>query len=104
MRGLRGLLTGALALIALETLTRNNASKRVSGLFTLPGAWAKRFLDPTVPAIPDRDRAERSGSGPSGLRTGLSGRQAASTSGGSAATRYPSPFSRPAGLSATGGD
>jgi hypothetical protein len=46
--------TGALALIALETVLRTNASTgRVAGLLTGAAKVVEKVLDPTVPAIPD---------------------------------------------------
>ena len=43
-----------LALIALQTLSTNGASGRVSGAFTELSALVDRVLDPSIPAIPDR--------------------------------------------------
>ncbi len=43
--------TGALGLIALETVLQPKASGQLSGLLALPAAWANRFLDPSVPAL-----------------------------------------------------
>lgn len=54
MRGLRGIAVGALSLIALQTLVRPGSAGRVAGLFRVPGQIARRFIDPTVPAIPRR--------------------------------------------------
>jgi hypothetical protein len=108
VRGLRGLLTGAIALIALEVLTSERGSRYTSGLLKTPGNWAKRFLDPTVPAIKDpNERPQRPGSGGGPLAGGFLSRQGASAGGQGgqgASTRYPSPFARPAGLGAIGGD
>lgn len=50
-RGWRGVAAGALTLVTLELLVQPSASGRVSSLFALPGSWAKKFLDPTVPAF-----------------------------------------------------
>lgn len=52
--GLRGILAGALALVALQTLVRTSASNRVAGLLGVPAAVAARFIDPRLPAIPER--------------------------------------------------
>jgi len=52
--GWKGIGLGALGLLALETLVQEEASTRVGALFAAPGRVARRFLDPTVPAIPDR--------------------------------------------------
>jgi hypothetical protein len=49
--GWKGIATGALALIALETVLQPKASGQLSGLLSLPAAWANRFLDPSVPAL-----------------------------------------------------
>lgn len=51
MRGWKGILTGALALVFFETIVQPSASKRVgTGIDTLANL-ATRFLDPAVPAI-----------------------------------------------------
>lgn len=81
--GLRGVLTGALALVALHTLVQPGASGRVAGLFGVPAQLARRWLDPTVPAIPERRSNDDRGSLAEGLGT-------ARTSG---LRRYPDPFS-----------
>ncbi len=49
--GWKGMATGALALIALETVLQPKASGQLSGLLALPADWANRFLDPSVPAL-----------------------------------------------------
>lgn len=55
MRGLRGFLTGALALIALEVVVSSKqATGRVSGIFTGIAAATSWLLDSNTPAIPDR--------------------------------------------------
>lgn len=51
--GIRGVLAGALTLIALEVVVQTPAAGRVAGLFAVPGQIARRFLDPTIPAIPE---------------------------------------------------
>ena len=43
--------TGALGLVALETVLQPQASGRLGNLLALPAAWANRFLDPSVPAL-----------------------------------------------------
>ena len=43
--------TGALALVALETVLQPQASGRLGNLLALPAGWANRFLDPAVPAL-----------------------------------------------------
>lgn len=43
--------TGALALVALETVLQPQASGRLGTLLELPASWAHRFLDPSVPAL-----------------------------------------------------
>jgi hypothetical protein len=52
--GVRGILAGALALIALQVVVQAPASKRVAGLLGVPAAIAARFIDPRIPAIPER--------------------------------------------------
>lgn len=87
--GIRGLAVGALALVALHTLVSTGASARVGGLLRVPGQIARRFLDPTIPAIPERPSTSTpaSGSAPSSTR------------------RYPDPFRTGAPSStALGGD
>lgn len=54
MRGWRGVLAGALALTALQVLVTSSRTDQIAGLFALPASWAERFLNPNVPAIPDR--------------------------------------------------
>jgi hypothetical protein len=49
--GWRGVATGALALVVLETLVQPSASSRVGSLFALPAKWAAAFLDPAKPAF-----------------------------------------------------
>ncbi len=49
--GWKGMATGALALVALETVLQPQASGRLGNLLALPAAWANRFLDPSVPAL-----------------------------------------------------
>lgn len=59
--GIRGVLAGALALIALQVAVQPGASGRIAGLFGVPAAIASRFIDPTLPAIPDLRPAVASG-------------------------------------------
>lgn len=89
--GIRGVLTGALALVALHTLVAPGASGRIAGLFSVPAAVARRFIDPTIPAIPDRRGDE-----PAGLSQGLGER--------TPTRRYPNPFQTGAPSTAQGGD
>ncbi len=49
--GWKGIATGALALLALETVLQPQASGRLGDLLALPARWANRFLDPSVPAL-----------------------------------------------------
>lgn len=55
------MVSGSLALIGLEVLltadTRTGASGRLGELFALPAGWARRLIDPSVPAIPDHSAA-----------------------------------------------
>ena len=55
--GVRGILAGALALVALQAVVQAPASRRVAGLLGVPAAVAARFLDPRIPAIPERKAA-----------------------------------------------
>lgn len=77
---MRGILAGALALVALHTLV-SSGSTRIAPLFRVPGRVAVRFLDPTVPAIPDRRPDDEAG-----LRAGLG------ETTGAGRRRYPDPF------------
>ncbi len=53
--GWRGLLAGALALVALQTAVANpQASGRLGGLAALAGDLSRRFLSPEVPGFPRR--------------------------------------------------
>lgn len=58
MTGLRGVLAGSLALIALHTLVAYRGPSRrlaeLAGPQGLAVRLVERFLDPTVPGIPDR--------------------------------------------------
>ena len=55
MKGTLGwMFTTWLALIALQTLSTQGASGRVSSLFADVNSLVQRALDPNVPAIPDR--------------------------------------------------
>ncbi len=88
--GIRGLLTGSLVLVALHTLVATGASGRVAGLLRVPGRIAVRFLDPTVPAIPERAAA---------------GGEAPAAQARPSTARYPDPFRTGAPSStASGGD
>jgi hypothetical protein len=58
---MRGILAGALALIALEVLVSNRtAAGAVGGVFDLVARAARGFLSPDVPAIPDRSSSSSS--------------------------------------------
>lgn len=61
MRARFGVVSGSLALIGLQVLltadTRTGASGRIGELFALPAAWARRLIDPSIPAIPDLSAA-----------------------------------------------
>lgn len=71
--GWRGILTGALALVFLETVVQPGASGRVSGLVGDLSKLALRFLDPAVPAIGAAPKAAQgSGSGSSSSGGGAS--------------------------------
>ncbi|HEV8675021.1 MAG TPA: hypothetical protein VGX21_13320 [Methylomirabilota bacterium] len=85
--GLRGVLAGGLALIVLQVLVTNPNAGRVASLLRVPGQIAVHFLDPSVPAIPDR-RPTEGDDGPERL----------------APTRYPDPSRPPLVTNSTGGD
>lgn len=84
--GIRGLLAGALTLTAIHTLVAyNGPSARLNQLVGGQGVivrLAQRFLDPTVPAIPDRG-ARSSSSSSSGNPSGVPG--------GTSRPAYPAP-------------
>jgi hypothetical protein len=50
----RGIASGALALVALQVVVSSNQTGRIAQLLALPAAWARRLIDPTVPGIPAR--------------------------------------------------
>lgn len=52
--GLRGILTGAVALIALHALVARADQRQLSGLTGVATGFVRRFLDPSVPAIAER--------------------------------------------------
>ena len=52
--GWRGILAGALALVALQTVVATPAQGRVAELFSGAGNLAQRFLSPDVPAFPPK--------------------------------------------------
>lgn len=61
MRGWKGLLSGALALVLLQVLVSSrNAGAGVSGVFGGAANLAEKLMDPTVPAIPARTTAPKS--------------------------------------------
>lgn len=52
---MRGIFAGALALVALHTLVSyQGAQGRIAGAFSGVASLVDRFLDPSLPAIPDR--------------------------------------------------
>lgn len=58
MAGLAGILTGAIALAALETIVANdNASTGFASFVQVPGQWARTFMDPTKPLLPNYAKA-----------------------------------------------
>lgn len=68
----RGVLMGALTLVALQVFVSNSAAYgSVGGMFDWAASAARRFLDPTVPAIPDfrssQQKQQQTGTGPGGL-------------------------------------
>lgn len=68
MSAVGGAIAGALGLIVLEGAVKNPGNAG-AGLGALNGL-ASRFLDPSVPAIPNL--AKRSPSGPAGAQVGVS--------------------------------
>jgi hypothetical protein len=81
VNGWRGVLGGALALIALQTLVQPAAAQRASGLVGWSTRLVQRFMDPTRPAIPDRSRPHESFDFFSSLADAIAG-AATSTVGG----------------------
>lgn len=61
---MKGLLAAVLALAGLQAVTASEAAaSRFGGFLTLPVTLLNRFLDPTVPAIPDLRSAQVKGLG-----------------------------------------
>lgn len=54
MRALPGLLTGALGLLILHAFVARANTNQVTGLIATAAGLADRFLDPSIPAIPER--------------------------------------------------
>lgn len=81
-------LGGAMTLIVLELVTRNNRTGNAVGdALTGVSAMVRRFLDPTVPAIPRRiDLGGEHAVGTLGGST-----TANATTGGVTQNRYPNP-------------
>ncbi len=64
----RGVLAGMFGLVVLQVLVANpNAYGAVGGIFGVLGNGVRLFLDPTVPAIPDRSKPAPSSSTSSGF-------------------------------------
>jgi hypothetical protein len=100
MAGLRGVVVGALALIVLQVLVTAPNAGRLASLVRVPGDFAVRFLDPTIPAIPQRTEKDDDG-GPFGLRRGgLGGLEADPDA---PRRRYPDPYRVPVSTT-NGGD
>ena len=83
----RGVFTGALALIALEVLLRSEESVgRFGQMLEGVGDLARRFLSPTVPAIPNvrklRDDESGAGGGTNDGDGGFSGGGGGGSGGG----------------------
>lgn len=57
MYGWRGIASGALALVVLSVVVTPAAASRVGGVADFVVTLARHFLDPTVPAIPERAAA-----------------------------------------------
>lgn len=61
MSALRGIMAGALGLAALQAIVSSRETGNLAKLLKLPGDWARAFLDPARPLIPDvRTDATRS--------------------------------------------
>jgi hypothetical protein len=59
MAGLSGIIMGALGLAALETVVSSDqATHGFSTLVQLPAQWARAFMDPHTPLIPNLAKAE----------------------------------------------
>jgi hypothetical protein len=52
-----GVLSGSIALVALEVLLTSKQPGRIAQLFALPAAWARYLVDPAIPGIPNRAKA-----------------------------------------------
>ncbi|MDB4872795.1 MAG: hypothetical protein JWP34_4563 [Massilia sp.] len=58
MGGVGGILTGALALAALQTIVASDrASSGLATLVQVPGSWARTFMDPKKPLLPNFSKA-----------------------------------------------
>ena len=53
----RWVFTGALTLIALDLFTQNRAAGAAAGITGSIATIARRFMDPTVPAFPERSKS-----------------------------------------------
>lgn len=101
--GVRGVLVGALTLIVLQALVSSPNAGKLADLFRVPGNVALRFLDPTIPAIPQRDTGDEGPDGFRGRAGGLSSLKAKPGAEGPV-RRYPDPFRVPTTTSTGGGD
>jgi hypothetical protein len=87
--GLRGVVAGALVLVALQTLVQPAAAGRVGGLLAYPGRMARWIISPGEPAIPQLgglragqiDKTDAKGRATTPTRQGVAG--------------YPSPWTQP---------
>lgn len=49
----RALATGSISLIVLQVVLSSPQTGRLGLLFRLPAEWARRLIDPAIPAIPN---------------------------------------------------
>lgn len=47
------IITGSLALVALQVVVSSPSTSRIAGLLSVPATLARALIDPNVPAIPD---------------------------------------------------
>lgn len=87
---LRGVMTAWLGLIALQSLSKAEASNRVTELAGNVATFIDRALDPTIPAIPDLRAGETWGTGAPAQIVSPSGPSQGST-GGRFTGRVPAP-------------
>lgn len=57
---MKGVLVGAIGLLALHALVARANQNQLSGLASVATGFVTRFLDPSIPAIPDHSAAASS--------------------------------------------